>query len=260
MHIMTLSRGSRSLATAVRARQFGLSRQGIPRYSLRTHAERSCTKIRVAVAGDHAASQAELRSVIEAQPDMEIVTDPPETTTDVVVIDVATPSASLVETIERIRRQSRRTRLLVLTTHDDPVHLYGALAAGATGYVLKPTTDQELLSAIHAVHRGRTFIDVGRPDAFRPAFPLDAPPPSPRPRGAPRQLLSPREREVLTLLVRGYANHEIAERLRVSVKTVETHRARLAKKLGVRTRVELVEYALLNGLLTAQPQDLSDIA
>ena len=198
--------------------------------------------------------------MIEAQPDMEIVADEPATLADVAVIDVATPSAGLLETIERIRRESRRTRLLVLTTHDDPVHLYGALAAGATGYVLKPTTDQELLSAIHAVHRGRTFIDVGRPDAFRPAFPLDAPPPSPRPRGAPRQLLSPREREVLTQLVRGYANHEIAARLRVSVKTVETHRARLAKKLGVHTRVQLVEYALLNGLLTAEPQDLSDIA
>jgi len=198
--------------------------------------------------------------VIEAQPDMEIVADQPATLADVAVIDVATPSASLVETIERIRRASRRTRLLVLTTHDDPIHLYGALAAGATGYVLKPTADQELLSAIHAVHRGRTFIDVGRRDAFRTAFPLDAPLPAPRPRGATRQLPSPREREVLALLVRGYANHEIAERLRVSVKTVETHRARLAKKLGVRTRVQLVEYALLNGLLTPEPQDLSDIA
>src|SRR5437667_5013713 len=259
MHIMTLSRGSRSLATAVRARQFGLSRQGIPRYSLRTHAERSCTKIRVAVAGDHAASQAELRRVIEAQADMEIVADPPETPTDVVLIDVATPSASLVETIERIRRQSRRTRLLVLTTHDDPVHLYGALAAGATGYVLKPTADQELLSAIHAVHRGRTFIDVGRPDGLGGALPRTLPPPA-QPPHATRQLLSPRERQVLALLVRGYANHEIAERLRVGVKTVETHRARLAKKLGVRTRVQLVEYALLNGLLTAEPQHLSDIA
>ncbi len=198
--------------------------------------------------------------MIEAQPDMEIVTDPPETTTDVVVIDVATPSASLVETIERIRRQSRRIRLLVLTTHDDPVHLYGALAAGATGYVLKPTTDQELLSAIHAVHRGRTFIDVGRPDGLGGAWPPTFPPPAQPPQGATRRLLSPRERQVLALLVRGYANHEIAERLRLSVKTVETHRARMAKKLGVRTRVQLVEYALLNGLLTAQPQDLSDIA
>jgi len=198
--------------------------------------------------------------VIEAQPDMEIVADPPATLADVAVIDVATLSAGLVETIERIRRQSRRTRLLVLATLDDPVHLYGALAAGATGYVLKPTADQELLSAIRAVHRGRTFIDVGRPDGFGPAFLPDAPPPIPRPRRPTRQLLSPREHQVLALLVRGYANHEIAERLRVGVKTVETHRARLAKKLGVRTRVQLVEYALLNGLLTAEPQDLSDIA
>jgi len=191
---------------------------------------------------------------------MEIVADPPAPLADVAVIDVATLSAGLVETIERIRRQSRRTRLLVLATLDDPVHLYGALAAGATGYVLKPTADQELLSAIHAVHRGRTFVDVGRPDGFGPAFPPHAPPPTPRLRGATRQLLSPRERQVLALLVRGYANHEIAERLRVGVKTVETHRARLAKKLGVRTRVQLVEYALLNGLLTAESRDLSDIA
>ena len=191
---------------------------------------------------------------------MEVVADTPEASSDVAVVDVAALSAGLVETIERIRRQSRRTRLLVLATLDDPVHLYGALAAGATGYVLKPTADQELLSAIRAVHRGRTFIDVGRPDGFGPAFPPDAPPPTPRPHGATRQLLSPRERQVLALLVRGYANHEIAERLRVGVKTVETHRARLAKKLGVRTRVQLVEYALLNGLLTAESQDLSDIA
>jgi len=198
--------------------------------------------------------------VIEAQPDMEVVADTPEASSDVAVVDVAALSAGLVETIERIRRQSRRTRLLVLATLDDPVHLYGALAAGATGYVLKPTADQELLSAIRAVHRGRTFIDVGRPDGFGPAFLPDAAPPTPRLRGATRQLLSPRERQVLALLVRGYANHEIAERLRVGVKTVETHRARLAKKLGVRTRVQLVEYALLNGLLTAAPQDLSDIA
>ena len=191
---------------------------------------------------------------------MEIVADTPEASSDVAVMDVATLSAGLVETIERIRRQSRRTRLLVLATLDDPVHLYGALAAGATGYVLKPTADQELLSAIRAVHRGRTFIDVGRPDGFGPAFLPDAAPPTPRLRGPTRQLLSPRERQVLALLVRGHANHEIAERLRVGVKTVETHRARLAKKLGVRTRVQLVEYALLNGLLTAQPQELSDIA
>src|SRR2546428_13381212 len=95
-------------------------------------------------------------------------------------MDVAALSAGLVETIERIRRKSCRTRLLVLTTHDDPVHLYAALAAGATGSVLNPTPDPELLFAIHPVHRGRTFIDVGRPAGFVPPFPLDPPPPTPR--------------------------------------------------------------------------------
>ncbi len=206
-------------------------------------------RIRVAVVGDHGASQAELRTLIGAQPDIEIVADTPDAPPDVAVLDAAALSAGLVETIERIRHRHPPTRVLVLTTHDAPGCLEAVLAAGATGYVLTPAADQELLSAIRAVHRGRTFVDVGRPDGLGRALSSKTP-----------RLLSPRERQVLDLLARGYANHEIAERLGVSVKTVETHRARMAKKLGVRTRVQFVEYALLNGLLTAQPQDLSDIA
>ena len=206
-------------------------------------------RIRVAVAGDHSASQAELRNVIGAQPDIEIVADTPDAPPDVTVLDAAALSAGLVETIERIRRQHPPARVLVLTTHDTPGCLEAALAAGATGYVLTPAADQELLAAIRAVHRGRTFVDIGRPDGLGRVLSSKTP-----------RLLSPRERQVLDLLVRGYANHEIAARLRVSVKTVETHRARMAKKLGVRTRVQFVEYALLNGLLTAEPQDLSGIA
>ena len=206
-------------------------------------------RIRVAVAGDHSASHAELRNVIGAQPDIEIVADTPDAPPDVTVLDAAALSAGLVETIERIRHRHPLARVLVLTTHDAPGCLEAVLAAGATGYVLTPVADQELLSAIRAVHRGRTFIDVGRPDGLGRALSSKTP-----------RLLSPRERQVLDLLVRGYANHEIAARLRVSVKTVETHRARMAKKLGVRTRVQFVEYALLNGLLTAEPQDLSGIA
>ena len=103
------------------------------------------------------------------------------------------------------------------------------------------TTDQEVLSAIRALPR------------HRPPLPSQC-------RRAPPRLLSPREREVLDLLVRGYANHEIAERLRVSVKTVETHRARMTRKLGVRTRADLVEYALLEGILALPPEPISDSA
>ena len=187
--------------------------------------------------------------MIGAQPDIEIVADTPDAPPDVAVLDAAALSAGLVETIERIRHRHPLARVLVLTTRDAPGCLEAALAAGATGYVLTPVADQELLSAIRAVHRGRTFIDVGRPDGLGRALSSKTP-----------RLLSPWERQVLDLLARGYANHEIAERLGVSVKTVETHRARMAKKLGVRTRVQLVEYALMNGLLTAAPQHVSDIA
>src|SRR3989442_10333345 len=131
---------------------------------------RQLPKIRVAIPGDHAASLAGLRRVIEAQPDMEIVADTPDTPSDVSVLDIAALRTGVTETIERIRRQHPRARVLVLTTHDAPGCLDAALAAGATGYVVTPATDQELLSAIRAVHRGRTLIDVGRSDALgRPA-------------------------------------------------------------------------------------------
>ncbi len=174
-------------------------------------------RIRVAVAADQPASQVDLRKLITRQPDMILVADTPDARVDVAVIDLATPSAALIETIERIRRRHPSARLLVLTT------------------------DREVLSAIRALPRHL------------------APLPSEGRRASPR-LLSPREREVLDLLVRGYANHEIAERLRVSVKTVETHRARMARKLGVRTRADLVEYALLEGFLALPPAPISDSA
>src|SRR3989442_575975 len=123
-------------------------------------------RIRVVAVGAHSASKAELRNGIGAQPDIEIVADTPDAPPDVTVLDAAALSAGLVETIERIRRQHPPARVLVLTTHDTPGCLEAALAAGATGYVLTPAADQELLAAIRAVHRGRTFVDIGRPDGL----------------------------------------------------------------------------------------------
>jgi len=194
--------------------------------------------------------------VIGAQPDIEIVADTPDAPTNVAVLDVAALSTGLTETIERIRRQHPPARVLVLTTQDAPGCLEAALAAGATGYVLTPVPDQELLAAIRAVHRGRTFIDADQAGELATGRALPASAPG---HARPRHPLSPREREVLVLLVRGFANREIARRLRVSVKTVETHRARLARKLGVHTRAGLVQYALLEGLLTVDAE-LSDTA
>jgi DNA-binding NarL/FixJ family response regulator len=127
--------------------------------------------------------------------------------------------------------------------HDVPAYLRSALAAGAMGYVVKSAADSELLSAIRGVYRGRTVLDpelatstlqntLGR----RPASGPGAGP------------LSPREREVLDLIAQGYTNQQIADRFGLSIKTIETHRSRMVEKLGLRSRAELVRYALDAGL------------
>ena len=113
------------------------------------------------------------------------------------------------------------------------------------GYVVKTVADSELLSAIRAVNAGRTFVDLTRSSGPRP---------TPKPGGAPRKVprqLGRREREVLRLLAQGYSNQEVADQIRVSVKTVETHRTRLRAKLGLKGRAELYRFALESGLLEA---------
>src|SRR6266705_1331330 len=231
-------------------------------------------KLRLLLAHGHAPERQRLRALVDAQGDMEVVAEAADARAaaeqaralgpDVIMLDAALPDADTVQPIERIRRECPPTRVLVLATGHDPRHLSAALAAGATGYVLQRVPDQELLAAIRAVHEGRSFVDVDRVSDVALALPAASPAPTYRCLPAShhplstQQPLSPRERQVL-LLVRGFANREIARRLRVSVKTIETHRARLARKLGVRTRAELVQYALLAGLLTAD-RNLSDIA
>jgi two-component system, NarL family, response regulator NreC len=205
------------------------------------------TKIRVLLADDHAILRAGLRMLLAAQPDMTVVAEAADgeeavrralaTRPDVAVIDLTMPGLSGVETLGRLRREVPATRLLVLTMHDDPGYARVALAAGASGHVVKDAESAELLTAIRTVHRGRTFVRVG---AGAPATlpPASAAPP-----------LSPRERQVLGLLVHGHTNREVADRLSLSVKTVETHRARLSEKLGLHSRADLVRFAIELGLL-----------
>jgi two-component system response regulator NreC len=130
--------------------------------------------------------------------------------------------------------------------HDDPAYLASAMAAGAAGYVVKKVADSELLSAIRAVHAGRTFVDLtqslGSPAR---AVPHTRGTESERPKD-----LSRREREVLRLLAQGYSNQEIATQIRVSVKTVETYRTRLSEKLGLKGRAELYRFAVESGILS----------
>jgi DNA-binding NarL/FixJ family response regulator len=213
------------------------------------------TRIRILLADDHAVLRAGLRALIASQPDMDVVGEAGDgeeavrkavaLRPDVAIVDITMPGPGGIKTIERIRRAAPATRVLVLTMHDAPAYLRAALAAGAVGYVVKRAADSELIAAIRDVHRGRTVLDASlatqvvqsgvrrRPAAGGPAA-------SP---------LSPREREVLELVAQGYTNQQIADRFGLSVKTVETYRARLVEKLGLQSRAELVRYALDSGLL-----------
>jgi two-component system, NarL family, response regulator NreC len=206
-------------------------------------------KIRLLLADDHAILRAGLRMLLDAQPDMVVVGEAADgeeavqralaTRPDVAVVDLSMPGLSGVETLQRLHRELPVTRLLVLTMHDDPGYARVALAAGAAGHVIKDSESSELLAAIRAVHRGRSFMHVG---AEVHAIAPEAEP------AAHTPALSPRERQVLELLALGYTNREVAHRLALSVKTVETHRSRLSEKLGLHSRADIVRLARDLGL------------
>jgi two-component system response regulator NreC len=223
--------------------------------------------IRVLIADDHAVVRAGLRMLIGAQPDMEVVGEAADGTeavqkaraakADVVVLDLSMPGPRGTQTIERLVRLEPSPRVLVLTMHDDPAYFRSAFLAGATGYVVKSAADVEVLTAIRAIHRGRTFADVtGSPSSARE---LSATPATrDRAAGGRRKQLSRREAEVLRLLAQGHTHQEIADQLALSIKTVETYRKRLHQKLDLKSRAQLFRFAFESGLLDRDPALPSD--
>ncbi len=216
-------------------------------------------KIRVLIADDHAVLRSGLRVLINLQPDMEVVGEAAdgheavekvlEVEPDVALVDITMPAGGGIKAIEQMHRECPKTRVLVLTMHDDVAYLRSALAAGGSGYIVKKAADSELLSAIRAVHRGHMFLEVIPPGSAAPEV-LGTPGTGGQARpGGPKGLLSQREREVLALLAQGFTNQQIANRLCLSIKTVETYRSRLAEKLDLRNRADLVRYALEIGLV-----------
>jgi two-component system response regulator NreC len=211
------------------------------------------TKIRVLLADDHAVLRAGLKLLVNHQQDMEVVAEAGTfgeairlasiVRPDVITLDLTMPDGHGVDKIEQVCRACPTTRVLVLTMHDDPAYLRAALSSGASGYVVKKAADTELLGAIRAVHAGRVFVDLeshhSRPLAV--LVPGDTAPGSDN--------LSERERTVLERLAQGHTNQSIAEQLNLSVKTIESYRARLLKKLGLRSRADITRYAVEMGLL-----------
>jgi two-component system, NarL family, response regulator NreC len=217
-------------------------------------------KIRVMIADDHAILRAGLRMLVNAQADMEVISEAPdgekavqtarETKPDVALLDLTMPRVGGLKALQEIARDCGETRVLVLTMHDDPAYLRSALAAGASGYLLKRAVDAELIAAIRAVHRGGIFVDPRLANVLV----QDVLAKKSKKAGSklPVNILSRRELQVLTLVARGYTSAKIAKQLFVGVKTIETYRSRLSEKLALRTRSDVIRFAVQMGLLTAE--------
>lgn len=211
-------------------------------------------RIRVLLADDHAVLRAGLGMLLGAQADIEIVGEAANGVEvsrlaaalrpDVVLLDLSMPGPRSGTVIREVLRACPETRVLILTMHDDTAYMRSALSAGASGYLVKRAADSELLSAIRAVHAGRTFVDMTRAIETLPRAPQRAGGTS-----KPPKPLSKRERQVLRLLAQGNSNQQIADAIRLSVKTVETYRTRLSEKLGLKGRSELYRFASESGIL-----------
>jgi two-component system response regulator NreC len=206
--------------------------------------------IRIMLADDHALLREGLRSLIEGQGGIKVVAETGDvreisgyverSKPDILLLDLKMPGGSTIDVIHRIVKERSAVRILVLTMYDEPAFLRSALAAGASGYLLKRSAYTDLVRAITLVSQGSVFID--------PHVPLDAMPES---SSELERRLTQRERDVLTLIARGLSYKDVGEQLQISARTVETYRRRLADKLGLKTRTELVHFALELGLLTA---------
>ncbi|NLG69234.1 MAG: response regulator transcription factor [Firmicutes bacterium] len=209
--------------------------------------------IRVVVADDHTIVREGLVMILRSAPDIEVVGEASDgeqavamvqqSQPDVVVMDISMPGTSGLEAIRRIRRDWPQVKVLALTIHESEDYILHVLRAGVHGYVVKRAAGQELLSAIRAVMRGESYLHPAIVQVVLSDYlhRLE--------HGQEEPLLTEREREIVRLIAEGYKNREIAQRLNISLKTVETHRANIMQKLNINDRVQLVRFAIRTRLI-----------
>jgi DNA-binding NarL/FixJ family response regulator len=212
-------------------------------------------KVRVLLADDHKIVRDGLRLLVESQRDMHVVGEAAdgnealekarELKPDVIVMDLSMPRLNGLQATERLRVEQPAVKVVALTVHEDASYLVQLCKAGAVGYVLKRSAGDDLIRAIRAVAGGAVHFE---PAVANQALRGRAGEP-PNKGGLPTGDLSEREKEVLILVAWGYSNKEIANSLQLSVKTIETYRVRVGEKLGLRSRTEIVKYALRQGWL-----------
>ena len=217
--------------------------------------DRETGMIAVLLADDHAVVRDGLRAILEAQPGIQVTGDAANgreavrrvarLCPDVVVMDIAMPELNGIEAAREITQVCPSTRVVILSMHSTTEHVFRALEAGACGYLLKESAGAEVVNAVRAVHGGQRYLSQKISDRLIDDYVTQRKAGEPE---SPLARLSPREREVLQLVVEGKSNAEIADSLTLSVKTVETYRSRLRQKLSISDLPGLVKFAIQHGL------------
>lgn len=212
--------------------------------------------MRVLLADDHAIVRRGLRSLLETEPDVRVVAEAgdgheavrlaQEQKPDVAILDIGMPLLNGIEVAARLRALDTPPRVVVLSMHTDESYILRALAAGAQAYLLKDSTDEELLPALRAVATGKPFVSAAVSAVLVEDYVRHL-----QSRGLTDtfHLLTAREREVLQLLAEGRSNKDVAALLQVGLSTVETHRANLMQKLNLHNTAEIVLYAVRKGII-----------
>ncbi len=214
------------------------------------------TIIRILLADDHTILRAGLKMMLNAEPDMEVIGEAQDgrqaleealrLQPDIVLMDITMPDINGIEATRQIKKAMPEIKVLVLTMHENDEYVFQALRAGASGYMLKEAAATELVSALHVIQQGQFYLSPTAQSVMvgdylqrvRIGEEKDS-----------YSSLTEREREILKLVAEGFTNNQIAEKLVISPKTVDTHRTHIMDKLNLHSRAELVKYAMRRGLL-----------
>lgn len=210
------------------------------------------SKIKILIVDDHAMLRDGIRALLSLHDDFEIVGEAREgkesiekareCSPDVILMDLAMPGMDGLEATRHIRKENPATRVLALTQHEDREYILSAISAGVTGYIPKRALSSELMTAIRAVHRGETFLSSSAAGALVESY-------LQRNERDPYDRLTPRERQILKLVTAGHTSRMVGDKLHISFRTVQAHRVKIAKKLGLHDLTRLTKYALRKGLL-----------
>lgn len=210
--------------------------------------------VSILVADDHPIVRQGLSALFQTEPGLAVVGEAADGLTalrlteqlqpDVLILDLMLPGLSGLEVARRVKRRASKTQIVVLSMHAHEAYVAEALAAGAIGYVVKDAGSAELIQAIQAAAEGRRYLSPSISEPALAAYPAGG-------AADPLDTLTKREREVMQLTAEGLSGAEASQRMHISPRTVETHRANVMKKLGLRNQRELVRYALERGLLTS---------